>query len=1039
MDEKSASSSSGIPTPTSLNNNDDVIEQIRSWIQFDVRSKFNEDAAKYIESVVGRDLSSLEKTVVERQYVKVVLEMWLRKSLRKAVEFLKDDTIDISVGMPSLLKELNSINSFEDIGHKLNETACQLENLCDAGCQYLKLILDQVDIFKNTPRFSVLIASYFKQFKASCIEKVFSRCLDDIAKDHINGKRNQQFIVALNALLQVASEDVEIQNILEKYLNGNDVIDLSNMDGHDLINKLVETFASCSDATNNESSEWINQLKSEQDWPPKLQVLVKETCKAFLLPKTTIKIKEEYGRKIIFIEGTSVFISKTMEEMKRLKEDNPELQEIQIVGLSSVHVDCHLENETWHGTNLGIVTDKICVDYEVCRRNDVQRIEETTESINNEDVMDSFSVCWDFSGKSGEPGRPGESGGNVHIICNEMINAERWKIISDGGNGGDGQNGTNGESEPDRKANKWSKEYFKTVFPSMSIFDSGEQTEDVVPEDAVKTVLTKLEDLLPVSRRKSGKDIQPGYQGNFFIDGTSKDGTRISVSYYQSKTKRHTLILCQGSCVGQGGSGGTIVFEFMTEKNSTASESSVPVVGKQNRQPRAVRMGVYEAMGSDGVMGTPVGDVGFIHRLDTSEASANQNLTGHYIGFENDVSLRLERSPTKPIQQPNDPENYYVKLRKGEYASVADRGTPAYGQIEPLHSSVVNATKKKAIVRQSLARHVVQVDDRKQISQCLQANLSNNWEEERLKDNVDFLVSQMEGKEIQLYQLMSQCSRGLENMASTRFAKPALKNKLDVNGYSYTTCSPVNRRSVGRRPVDFRQKPAVDVRCLDMMPTMGGVDSALHSIFGQMNSSGLYVCNNVKMFRHRLATYIRQNAIDPKCVEEPSTSSGSATSIRKQENRAKASAFIKQFVLRVQNSDALDYPVANDIKIAYFNYRWTNDEENEFNWQSATEFQELFEEYAQFVEAPSNPLESAELEILADIHNITIHVYIDQSSSFKYRESMNSNSSSKNERYILYHGNGEWQRVEPNKMVNNICEKIDEDLFERQPPGTTRR
>ena len=86
----------------------------------------------------------------------------------------------------------------------------------------------------------------------------------------------------------------------------------------------------------------------------------------------------------------------------------------------------------------------------------------------------------------------------------------------------------------------------------------------------------------------------------------------------------------------------------MNVRDSLAIESSVPVVGKENRQARAVRVGVYQAMGYNGKMGTPVGDVAFIHSLDTSEAFASENQRGHYIGFENDVSLKIVFSSTKP-------------------------------------------------------------------------------------------------------------------------------------------------------------------------------------------------------------------------------------------------------------------------------------------------------------------------------------------------------------------------------------------------------
>ncbi|XP_045023302.1 uncharacterized protein LOC123467404 [Daphnia magna] len=804
-----------------------------------------------------------------------------------------------------------------------------------------------------------------------------------------------------------------------KSSRGKDVKDFDEANGKDLINQLVEIFAIRS-ASKNESSEWLDQLNSEKEWTPKLQVLVKETCKAFLLPKTTIKDKDKYGRKIIFIKGVSVFVSKMIEEMKRLKEKYPELQEIQIVGLSSVHVDCHLENETWHGTNVGIVTDKIVVDSEVCRKgqqNNAQAKEETTVRNATSDVANNFSFCWDVSGVNGEPGQPGKSGGNVNIICNEIINAERWKIISDGGKGGDGQNGSNGESKSDGRPRKWSKECFKKVFPSMSTFNKGEQTTDIAPEDTVNTVLTNLMDRLPVENRTYGKDIKPDYRGTFFIEGTAKDGSKISLSFYQSMTERHTLIFCQGSNIGQGGYGGTITFEFITGKDSFAIESRVPVVGKDDRRPRAVRMGVYEAMGYDGEMGTPVGDVAFIHSLNTNKASANENPTGHYIGFENNVSLRMERNPKKPTRQQNDPENYYTKLSNEQYASIVYRSLPAYGQVQPLHSTVVNATKKKVIVRQSLAKHVFQVDERKQMLKCLRERLFSNWEKEKFADNVDLLVSQMRDKETQLHQLMSQCSRGLDNVGSVRFVKSAKTNwnlKSDVISVSDTSHSLGGRRSVGRRPVDFRKEPPVDIRCLDMLATMSGANSAIHSIFGRMNSNGMYICDDVVIARIRASI---------------------TTFIREEKNRDNVSGFIKQFVLRVQKSDVLDCPVANDVKVAYFKFRRTNSEKREFNWQSATEFEDLYEEYAKFVKKPSNPVESAELEMLAIIKNRIIHVYTDQSSSFKWKESLNPDDDDDDVTHhcVLHKENGEFQRVEQNKIIEDFCMIHDDDLFKCPP------
>jgi hypothetical protein len=95
-------------------------------------------------------------------------------------------------------------------------------------------------------------------------------------------------------------------------------------------------------------------------------LLVKETCESFLLPKTVIAVQNEDGKEIISIKGVAVFASKILQEIIDLKGQNSSVKEIKIVGLLSAHVDCDLESKDWHGMNVGIVTDKLYIDKEVC-------------------------------------------------------------------------------------------------------------------------------------------------------------------------------------------------------------------------------------------------------------------------------------------------------------------------------------------------------------------------------------------------------------------------------------------------------------------------------------------------------------------------------------------------------------------------------------------------------------------------------------------------------------------------------------------------
>ncbi len=144
----------------------------------------------------------------------------------------------------------------------------------------------------------------------------------------------------------------------------------------------------------------------------------------------------------------------------------------------------------------------------------------------------------------GEPGEPGESGGNIHVICQEMMDAEKWTIITDGGNGRDGQNGAFRKIGPDGKETfhrKWLKEEFQKNFPTMSTFD------DSANKEAMKKVLTTLKEILPVNFRNNGKDVLPGDRNDFYIWGINKERNEIRVIYRKGKKTRHTLIYSKGN------------------------------------------------------------------------------------------------------------------------------------------------------------------------------------------------------------------------------------------------------------------------------------------------------------------------------------------------------------------------------------------------------------------------------------------------------------------------------------------------------------
>ncbi len=125
-----------------------------------------------------------------------------------------------------------------------------------------------------------------------------------------------------------------------------------------------------------------------------------------------------------------------------------------------------------------------------------------------------------------------------------MINAEKWTIISDGGDGSDGHNGAFRKIGPDGKETfhrKWSKEEFQKTFPTMSTFD------DSANEKAMHKVVATLQEIIPANFHGSGRDVLPGYRKDFYISGITKEVSKITITYAKGKRTRHTSIYSEGN------------------------------------------------------------------------------------------------------------------------------------------------------------------------------------------------------------------------------------------------------------------------------------------------------------------------------------------------------------------------------------------------------------------------------------------------------------------------------------------------------------
>jgi preprotein translocase subunit SecA len=383
-----------------------------------------------------------------------------------------------------------------------------------------------------------------------------------------------------------------------------------------------------------------------------------------------------------------------------------------------------------------------------------------------------------------------------------------------------------------------------------------------------------------------------------------------------------------GNRAAQGGYGGDITIECFGN-NEMDITSEIPFMGEDTRRKslRVIKMGVYVASGSNGCTGKSTGDIAYINKVASKSTSKTE---GKYYGFEKDQKIEVELDV---IKKPRGDQNLYVKYRdeiknKKRYTKLS------MDSLKDMQVKVVDAVKKKAVIRQSLVRHLDQIDRRNQLIESIQKMLSNPTVHH--SNSIGEILNEMENIVHQHHQLTIQRQQQqFDKIDQEQY----VKSKIDS---SRTFPKP---KIIGRRPVYLNPLKArlnehyiddVDVYCLDELLTEEGItDSLLHCLFGQLNWEGKFVCRDADKFYKLIAKHGREN------------------------------------------------------------------------------------------ESQDSTLGSAELEILAEILEIKIHVYERHgSSSFQYTKTVDPKNIDNNEYFILYEDDGLWKRLSPNNNLNLFCKEF---------------
>ena len=177
-----------------------------------------------------------------------------------------------------------------------------------------------------------------------------------------------------------------------------------------------------------------------------------------------IAVVEVDGKIRVSYRKSYVFLDKAIDEMRNQLKAFDDASEIKVFAHELLIVN---QSFCWHGTNVVIASKEI-----VLKEGQVYTWDVSGKSaLKQEHERASDGKRPGDDGIAGEHGCHGQSGGNVLIITDRMINSENLTIISNGGDGSDGQDGGDGkDGEDGRDGVGLDEEAFKFEFPDPAVY-----------------------------------------------------------------------------------------------------------------------------------------------------------------------------------------------------------------------------------------------------------------------------------------------------------------------------------------------------------------------------------------------------------------------------------------------------------------------------------------------------------------------------------------------------------------------------------------
>ncbi|KAF6205681.1 hypothetical protein GE061_019854 [Apolygus lucorum] len=430
---------------SSKNHNTDDKPKLKNLISEQVKDKRNLQQVKnVIEELYSRPLSSIDIAYIERKYSKFCSREFVDELEAFFVTLKENKNSEIIM---RVLPELKLCDSLLRIPHPLN----QLDYFTLLKPNYK--LLEPEDALKS-----------LKTMKIKCFEVVLEYV--EMARkeltfiealiDFMDSFKDTQYLECALDLRHFCLTESPFGDFIRRVMN----LELGEF-GPDLI--VVQQAA--------------EQLQNENDmfYVQKFKECVLSYLKAPEIQRTHID-----GRVVLEVKGKKIVLSEILRQEQFdeiLSCERPHCEEVRFVATNAIHLDVDFDRSKWHGKNIVVMTKTIFVHGKI------------SWDVSGNDGKELFSSGAGTGesgvGNEGKDGEAGESGGNVLILSDSIVNSNDLTIISHGGaggkgqTGGDGRDGLHGESIDEKS--------FCSKFPPTAKF--AEKRRD-------RAILTTLQSIL---------------------------------------------------------------------------------------------------------------------------------------------------------------------------------------------------------------------------------------------------------------------------------------------------------------------------------------------------------------------------------------------------------------------------------------------------------------------------------------------------------------------------------------------------------------